>query len=55
MLNIREVVEKLEENGRCKSAILELWTPPEPDIESTVAKENKWAEESIEYLKKIIT
>jgi sugar phosphate isomerase/epimerase len=54
LLNISEVVDRLNEKGQCNSAILELWTPPENDIESTVLKENLWATESIEYLKKII-
>ena len=53
-LNISEVVNRLNETGRCSSAILELWTPPEDDIEETIRKEEKWANESIEYLKKII-
>jgi len=54
-LNIVEVVAQLKEAGRCQSAILELWTPPESLIEDTIIKEDKWALESIEYLKKIIT
>lgn len=53
-LNISEVVARLNEKGHCNSAILELWTPPEEDIESTIIKENKWAQDSIAYLKKII-
>ncbi|MBI5009108.1 MAG: sugar phosphate isomerase/epimerase [Bacteroidia bacterium] len=53
-LNVREVADRLNEKGQCNSAILELWTPPENDIEATVLKENLWAKESIEYLKKII-
>jgi len=53
-LNIGEVVARLNEKGQCNSAILELWTPPEENIESTIIKENKWAQESIEYLKKTL-
>lgn len=53
-LNIEEVVAKLSETGRCQSAILELWTPPEDDIENTIIKENNWTKESLEYLKSII-
>lgn len=53
-LNIKEVVDQLEEKGHCRSAILELWTTPEEDIESTIIKENNWAQESIGYLRKII-
>ena len=54
MLNIRETIERLTAMNRCKSAILELWTPPEKNIEDTVAKEDKWADESIEYLKNLL-
>jgi len=53
-LNIEEIVAKLSETGRCRSAILELWTPPESTIEDTILKEERWAKESIEFLKKII-
>jgi sugar phosphate isomerase/epimerase len=54
MLNIRKITESLSALNRCNSAILELWTPPDAGIEDTVIKENKWAEESIRYLKTII-
>jgi sugar phosphate isomerase/epimerase len=42
----------LEQLGpRCRSAILESWTPPEETLERTIAKEARWALESIQYLK----
>jgi len=42
----------LEQLGsQCQSAILESWTPPEDNIEESMAKEEKWAMQSIEYLK----
>ena len=53
MLNISGLLSALSETGRCHSAILELWTPPEPEIEDTILKEERWASESIEYLKMI--
>jgi sugar phosphate isomerase/epimerase len=53
MLNIPGLVSTLSETGRCQSAILELWTPPEPEIEDTILKEERWASESINYLKHI--
>jgi sugar phosphate isomerase/epimerase len=52
-LNINGLVSALSETRSCQSAILELWTPPEQDIEATIIKEKKWAEESINYLKPI--
>lgn len=54
MLPIEEIVGMLESYQRCESAILELWTPPEKTINETIAKEDKWAVESINYLFKVI-
>lgn len=46
------VRERLESAARCRSAVLELWTPPENDAEQTIAKEAQWAAQSLEFLKK---
>jgi sugar phosphate isomerase/epimerase len=54
LLNIPDLLYRTSQNGLCQSAILELWTPPEPEIELTVLKEEKWAQESINYLKNLI-
>lgn len=54
MLNIPELVSRISQTGLCRSAILELWTPPEPDLNTTILKEEKWADESISYLRKLI-
>jgi len=53
MLNIPSLLETIEKTGKCKSAILELWTPPSETLEQTIRKENDWAELSIENLKKL--
>jgi len=55
MLDIPGLVSKLSETGQCNSAILELWTPPEPSLEQTLLKEAAWADESIRYLKSVIS
>jgi hypothetical protein len=55
MLNIPDLIMRTSRTGLCQSAILELWTPPEPEPEATIIKEEKWAQESIEYLKTLIT
>ena len=52
MLPLEYVLEKLEPFNRCRSAILELWTPPEEQIVDTIGKEVRWADESILYLRK---
>jgi len=50
MLPLRHVVNMLESIGRCYSMILELWTPPEAELESTIKKEQEWVKESARYL-----
>ena len=50
-LDIPALLGELQPFGRCTTAVLELWTPPEPDPEATVAKEAAWARQSLEFLK----
>lgn len=50
-LNIPDLLSRVKKNGMCDSAILELWTPPEVSVEKTIEKEERWAIESINYLK----
>jgi len=51
MLNIEDLISKLNRLGRCHCAILELWTPPESLLADTIDKELEWADQSIRYLK----
>lgn len=55
LLNIPWLFDKLAASKKCQSAILELWTPPEDTIGATILKEERWADESIKYLKSIIS
>ena len=55
LLNIPRLLQSLASYGRCRSAILEQWTPHEAHIEQTVAKEDQWATESLAYLKPLFT
>jgi sugar phosphate isomerase/epimerase len=54
-LDVPRLLKQLELARRCETAILELWTPPEPRLEDTIAKEAAWAKQSIEYLKPFFT
>ena len=54
MLNIPELFDKLNALGNCSSAILELWTPYQSSLEETIVVEDKWARESILFLKQIL-
>jgi len=51
LLDIPWMVETVRRHGRCQSAFLELWTPPESTPEKTIAKEARWAKDSLAYLK----
>lgn len=54
MLPIRWLLEETKKYSRCHSAILELWPPPEKEIEATIRKEELWVEESAKYLRELI-
>src|SRR5690606_3569107 len=49
-LNIPQLFEAMRSNGRKANAILELWPPYQGSVEKTVALENEWLEQSLEYL-----
>lgn len=51
MLDYAGLIRTVESYGRCRSAILELWTPPEADVEKTISKEAAWVEESLSTLR----
>lgn len=47
MLDVEWLLARLREFGRDPSAIVELWTPPEPELAETVRKEAAWARQSV--------
>ena len=51
MLDIPRLLGEIGKYGKCESAILELWTPPEEDLNRTIQKEEQWVNESIRFLK----
>ena len=51
MLKLSALLERLAPYGRCHTAVLETWPPPEATLDATLAKEASWAEQSIGYLK----
>jgi len=51
LLNLPRLLEQLALHGRCRTAVLETWPPPEANLDATLAKEAAWAVQSIEYLK----
>lgn len=55
MLDLPDVLEALRPHGRCKTAVLELWTPPEASLDATIAKEADWASRSIKYLQPLLS
>jgi sugar phosphate isomerase/epimerase len=53
-LDVPWLLRKLRALGRDPNAILELWTPPEPALQTTIAKEAEWASASVRYLRELI-
>ena len=54
-LDVAKLLQKLAHFPRCQSAVLELWTAPEADLEQTIAKEESWAAQSLAYLKPLFS
>jgi hypothetical protein len=46
-------MEKLQPHNRCESAVLEQWVPPADVMSTTIEKEQTWAQEGVQYLKKL--
>jgi sugar phosphate isomerase/epimerase len=53
-LNVPLLLRRLREAGARANAILELWPPPQATPAETIALEERWAEESVLYLKRVI-
>jgi 3-oxoisoapionate decarboxylase len=53
-LDIPWLLSEVRGFGRDPNALLELWTPPEETLTATIAKERRWAEESIAYLRTLL-
>lgn len=53
-LNVPWLLSRLRSMDRDVNAILELWTPPEPTLADTLAKEKTWGAESVTYLRDLI-
>jgi sugar phosphate isomerase/epimerase len=53
-LDVPWLLETLRGVGRDPNAILELWTPPQGDLAATIAVEDRWAAQSVAYLRELI-
>jgi L-ribulose-5-phosphate 3-epimerase UlaE len=53
-LDIPWLLESISEAGCEPNAIIELWTPPDPDLPATIAKEEAWARESVTYMHRLV-
>ncbi|MDO8544387.1 MAG: TIM barrel protein [Opitutaceae bacterium] len=51
MLPIDRVLDSVAQHGRCTTAVVETWPPPEPELAATLAKELRWAGESVATLR----
>jgi sugar phosphate isomerase/epimerase len=53
MIQLPKLLEQLAKYNRCSSAVLEQWVTPEHNLEDTIIKEEKWAQQGIEYLRSL--
>lgn len=55
-LDIPWLLAEMKRHRRDPNAILELWTPPAPgeSLEDTIAREGRWAKESVAFLRTLI-
>jgi sugar phosphate isomerase/epimerase len=53
-LPIERVLAAVASSGRCSTAVVETWPPPEPDLVATLAKEMRWAEQSVRVLREAL-
>jgi 3-oxoisoapionate decarboxylase len=51
MLDVPYILQKLAPYAKCRSAILEFWLPFENDLQTTLEKEKRWTQDSLQYLK----
>jgi sugar phosphate isomerase/epimerase len=54
-MDIPWLLEQMRASGRDPNAIIELWPPPEPDVSMTIRKEAQWAEQSVRYMRTLIS
>ncbi len=55
LLDIQAVLDRVRATGRDLSVIVELWTPPASTIEETIAVQERWVEESVAYLRPLVS
>jgi len=54
MLDVPWLLKQMVALRRDPNAIIELWTPSEPDLHETINKEAAWAQTSVQYLRQLI-
>jgi len=53
-LNVPQLLQVLNSAGARCNAIVELWPPPQSSLRETIALEQRWALESVTYLRSLI-
>ena len=53
-LDIPALLARVRQHRAGVTAVLELWTPPQQSLASTIDTERRWAEESVAYLRPLL-
>lgn len=55
MLDVPELLAAIGRTSRCRTATLEIWSNPAATVAQSIEKEASWADESIHYLRTLLT
>lgn len=53
-LDVPDLLSMLHDRPESTTAIVELWLSPDDDLEQTIAREDRWATESVAYVRKCL-
>lgn len=54
MLDVVSVLDRMRRMSVDVSVVVELWTPPEATLEATIALQERWASDSVSYLRALL-
>ena len=53
-IDLPRLLSALDGHGRVRTAVLEMWTPPEATLFETLVKEERWVADSVRYLRTVV-
>lgn len=54
-VDIPDIIRRVRDANPQANAIIELWTPPQENLQATIALERRWLEQSVRYLQRVFS